>query len=162
MGEVLDRAAILAWREGLRRTGHRLVFTNGCFDLLHRGHVEYLAEARAMGDALVVAVNDDDSVRRLKGPGRPLVPAVDRAQVLAALQVVDRVVLFAEDTPAELIAELLPDVLVKGGDYQLAEIVGRDVVEAAGGQVRRIPFRPGYSTSELIARLRALDHAEGL
>jgi rfaE bifunctional protein nucleotidyltransferase chain/domain len=162
MGEVLERQAILAWREGLRQTGQRLVFTNGCFDLLHRGHVEYLAEARAMGDALVVAVNGDDSVRRLKGPGRPLVPAVDRAQVLAALQAVDRVVLFAEDTPAELIAELLPDVLVKGGDYQLAEIVGRDLVEAAGGQVRRIPLRPGYSTTELIARLRALDHAEGV
>ena len=105
----------------------------------------------------MVGVNDDDSVRRLKGPGRPLVPATDRAQVLAALAAVDRVVLFAEDTPARLIAELLPDVLVKGGDYALERIVGREAVEAAGGEVRRIAFRPGYSTNDLIARLRALD-----
>ena len=161
MGEVVDRSAVLAWRQELRRAGRRVVFTNGCFDLLHRGHVEYLAEARALGDALVVAVNDDPSVRRLKGPGRPLNPAADRARVLAALAAVDRVVLFAEDTPAELIAALVPDVLVKGGDYQLSGIVGREVGEAAGGEVVRIAFRPGYSTTDLIARLRALDPAAG-
>jgi D-beta-D-heptose 7-phosphate kinase/D-beta-D-heptose 1-phosphate adenosyltransferase len=157
MGEVVAMPALAGWRADLRRAGRKLVFTNGCFDLLHRGHVEYLAEARSLGDALVVGVNDDDSVRRLKGPGRPLVPATDRAQVLAALAAVDRVVLFAEDTPARLIAELLPDVLVKGGDYALERIVGREAVEAAGGEVRRIAFRPGYSTTDLIARLRALD-----
>jgi rfaE bifunctional protein nucleotidyltransferase chain/domain len=156
MGEVVDRAALLSWRKALRVEGKRLVFTNGCFDLLHRGHVEYLAAARRLGDALVVGVNDDDSVRRLKGPGRPLVGAVDRALVLAALAAVDRVVLFAEDTPAELIGSLLPDVLVKGGDYALESVVGREVVEAAGGEVHLIPFRPGYSTSALLARARGL------
>ncbi|HWN81696.1 MAG TPA: D-glycero-beta-D-manno-heptose 1-phosphate adenylyltransferase [Candidatus Udaeobacter sp.] len=161
MGAVVDRAAVLAWRQGERQAGRRVVFTNGVFDLLHRGHVEYLAEARALGAALVVGVNDDASVRRLKGPGRPLITAADRAQVLAALAVVDRVVLFAEDTPRELIAALLPDVLVKGGDYALEGIVGRAEVEAAGGEVRRIAFRPGYSTSDLLARLRALDHPAG-
>jgi rfaE bifunctional protein nucleotidyltransferase chain/domain len=156
MGEVLDRDQARAWRAELRRAGRRLVFTNGCFDLLHRGHVEYLAEARALGDALIVGLNDDDSVRRLKGPGRPLVSAVDRARVLAALAAVDAVVVFTEDTPAALIAELIPDVLVKGGDYALDAIVGREVVEGAGGEVQQIRFRPGYSTSDLIARLRAL------
>ena len=156
MGEVVDREALLTWRKALRAAGKRVVFTNGCFDLLHRGHVEYLAAARRLGDALVVGVNDDDSVRRLKGPGRPLVAARDRAHVLAALAAVDRVVLFAEDTPAELIGALLPDVLVKGGDYALESVVGRDVVEAHGGEVKLIPFRAGYSTSAILARARGL------
>jgi D-beta-D-heptose 7-phosphate kinase/D-beta-D-heptose 1-phosphate adenosyltransferase len=159
MGEVVERPALARWRADQRRAGRKVVFTNGCFDLLHRGHVEYLAEARALGDALVVGVNDDASVRRLKGKGRPLVSAADRAQVLAALAVVDRVVLFSEDTPAALITELLPDVLVKGGDYVLDGVVGREAVEAAGGEVRLIAFRPGYSTTDLLARLRALDAA---
>ena len=154
MGEVVEREALLAWRAALRAAGRRVVFTNGCFDLLHRGHVEYLAAARGLGDALVVGVNDDDSVRRLKGAGRPLVGAADRAVVLAALAAVDRVVLFAEDTPAELIRLVLPDVLVKGGDYALDAVVGRDVVEAAGGEVILIPFRAGYSTSAILARAR--------
>jgi D-beta-D-heptose 7-phosphate kinase/D-beta-D-heptose 1-phosphate adenosyltransferase len=154
MGQVVDLQTAVEWRRKLRQAGKRVAFTNGCFDLLHRGHVEYLAEARALADALVVGVNADASVERLKGPGRPLVPAGDRAQVLAALAAVDRVVIFAEDTPAILIAELLPDVLAKGGDYELDQIVGREVVEAAGGRVVRIAFRPGYSTSDLIARLR--------
>jgi D-beta-D-heptose 7-phosphate kinase/D-beta-D-heptose 1-phosphate adenosyltransferase len=154
MGEVVEREALLAWRAGLRAAGKRVVFTNGCFDLLHRGHVEYLAAARRLGDALVVGVNDDDSVRRLKGTGRPLVGAADRAVVLAALAAVDRVVLFAEDTPAELIRLVLPDVLVKGGDYARDAVVGRDVVEAAGGEVILIPFRAGYSTSAILARAR--------
>jgi D-beta-D-heptose 7-phosphate kinase/D-beta-D-heptose 1-phosphate adenosyltransferase len=154
MGQVVDLQTAVEWRRKLRQAGKRVAFTNGCFDLLHRGHVEYLAEARALADALVVGVNADVSVERLKGPGRPLVPAGDRAQVLAALAAVDRVVIFAEDTPAVLIAELLPDVLAKGGDYELDQIAGREVVEAAGGRVVRIAFRPGYSTSDLIARLR--------
>jgi D-beta-D-heptose 7-phosphate kinase/D-beta-D-heptose 1-phosphate adenosyltransferase len=154
MGQVVDQQSVVEWRRKLREAGKRVAFTNGCFDLLHRGHVEYLAEARSLADALVVGVNDDASVRRLKGPGRPLVPAGDRAQVLAALAAVDRVVIFAEDTPATLIGALLPDVLAKGGDYELDEIVGRQAVEAAGGKVVRIRFRDGYSTSALIARLR--------
>jgi rfaE bifunctional protein nucleotidyltransferase chain/domain len=132
-----------------------VVFTNGCFDLLHPGHLAYLEQARSQGEALIVGVNTDDSVRRLsKGAGRPVNPETDRARVLAALTCVDRVVLFDEDTPLELITILQPDVLVKGGDYQLSEIVGREVVEARGGQVLALPFVPGYSTSELLRRIR--------
>ncbi|MBW1992232.1 MAG: adenylyltransferase/cytidyltransferase family protein, partial [Deltaproteobacteria bacterium] len=119
------------------------------------GHVEYLEQARALGDALIVAVNTDASVRRLaKGPGRPVNPEGDRARVLAALACVDRVVLFPEDTPREIISELRPDVLVKGGDYALEEVVGREAVLSWGGQVRVIPLVPGYSTSALLARLK--------
>ncbi len=120
------------------------MFTNGCFDLLHRGHIEHLAQARALGDVLVVGLNSDASVRRLKGTGRPLVAEGDRAAVLAALRSVDAVTLFDEDTPLELISTLLPDVLVKGGDYDLDGIVGRETVEKAGGEVRVLPFVEGY------------------
>jgi D-beta-D-heptose 7-phosphate kinase/D-beta-D-heptose 1-phosphate adenosyltransferase len=154
MGQVVSRAEAVAWREQLRKEGRLVVFTNGCFDLLHRGHIEYLAAARALGDALVVGVNDDDSVRRLKGSGRPLVGADDRAHVLAALAAVDRAVIFAEDTPAALVAALRPDILAKGADYTLDTVVGRDTVEAAGGRVVLIPYRSGYSTSNLLTRLR--------
>ena len=137
-----------------RPRDQRLVFTNGCFDILHRGHVEYLHAARSMGDALVVGVNTDTSVERLKGPGRPVVPQGDRALVLAALESVDAVTLFHEDTPRELLAALLPDVLVKGGDYSPEEIVGRAEVEDAGGRVEVIPFIQGRSTTELISRIQ--------
>ncbi|HSM36098.1 MAG TPA: D-glycero-beta-D-manno-heptose 1-phosphate adenylyltransferase [Longimicrobiales bacterium] len=136
-----------------RPRDRRVVFTNGCFDLLHRGHVEYLHGARALGDALVVGLNTDASVRRLKGARRPLVVQEDRALVLAALASVDAVVLFDEDTPRALIAALAPDVLVKGGDYAPEEIVGREEVEAAGGTVRVLPLVKGRSTSALIERL---------
>ncbi len=139
---------------GLRARGGRVVFTNGCFDLLHPGHVRYLAAARALGDALVVGLNDDASVRRLKGPGRPILAAAERAEVLAALAAVDHVVLFAEDTPQRLIVELLPDVLVKGADWADADIVGGDEVRAAGGRVERIDLVPGVSTSELVRRIK--------
>ena len=132
----------------------RLVFTNGCFELLHPGHVEYLTQARALGDVLVVGLNSDASVRRLKGAGRPLVEEAERAAVLAALRSVDVVTLFDEDTPLELISALLPDVLVKGGDYDLDEIVGREAVERAGGEVRVLPFVEGYSTTEIMTRLK--------
>ena len=132
----------------------RLVFTNGCFELLHPGHVEYLTQARALGDVLVVGLNSDASVRRLKGAGRPLVEEADRAAVLAGLRSVDAVTLFDEDTPLELISALLPDVLVKGGDYDLDEIVGREAVERAGGEVRVLPFVEGYSTTEIMTRLK--------
>ena len=131
---------------------HRLVFTNGCFDIVHRGHVEVLSRARELGDRLIVGLNSDDSVRRLKGPGRPLQPELDRAACLAGLEAVDAVVVFEEDTPAELIKELQPDVLVKGGDYLPEDVVGRDTVEARGGQLVIIPFIQGFSTSELIER----------
>ena len=151
--KVLSRSELLE-RYG-RPRANTLVFTNGCFDLMHPGHVHYLAAARALGDALVVAVNTDDSVRRLgKGVGRPLVPEGDRALVLAALSSVDAVCLFAEDTPRELLSGLLPDVLVKGGDYAPHLVVGRDEVEAAGGRVELIPFVEGYSTTELVRRIQ--------
>ena len=151
---VLSRDMLLE-RFG-RPRNQTVVFTNGCFDLFHPGHVEYLAQARALGDVLVVGLNSDASVRRLKGVGRPLVVEADRAAVLAALRSVDAVTLFDEDTPLELISALLPDVLVKGGDYDLDGIVGRDVVEKAGGDVRALPFVEGYSTSEILTRLREM------
>ena len=150
--KVLAREAFL--HRFRRPREYRLVFTNGCFDILHRGHVEYLHLARTMGDALVVAVNTDASVERLKGPGRPVVPQGDRALVLAALESVDAVTLFHEDTPRDLLAELLPDVLVKGGDYLPHQIVGRNEVEGAGGEVRVIPFIQGRSTTDLIQRIQ--------
>lgn len=150
--KVLTREAFL--ERFSRPRDQRLVFTNGCFDILHRGHVEYLHAARSLGDALVVGVNTDASVERLKGPGRPVVPQGDRALVLAALESVDAVTLFHEDTPRELLAALLPDVLVKGGDYSREEIVGRAEVEGAGGRVEVIPFIQGRSTTELISRIQ--------
>ena len=150
--KVLGREQLLA-RHGRPREG-RLVFTNGCFDLLHPGHVLYLHEARALGDALVVGLNTDASVRRLKGPDRPLVEEDARAIVLAGLGCVDAVTLFDEDTPRELVAALLPDVLVKGGDYAPEAVVGREEVEAAGGEVRILPFVAGHSTTEIVRRIR--------
>ena len=154
--KVADWEAAARWVKELQAQGQKVVFTNGCFDLLHPGHVRYLEEARSLGDALIIGVNTDLSVTRLKkGPGRPLTPEADRARVLAACACVDRVVLFAEDTPLALITLLAPDILVKGGDYSLDEIVGRDVVEARGGRVVALPFVPGYSTTNLVARIRS-------
>lgn len=152
--KVLARASLVSAFGRPRRL--RLVFTNGCFDVLHRGHVEYLHAARALGDALVVGVNSDSSVRRLKGEGRPVVGEEDRALVLAALESVDAVTVFEEDTPRELVAALLPDVLAKGGDYTLEEIAGRAEVEAAGGVVRVLPLVEGRSTTALLRRLRGM------
>lgn len=137
-----------------RTAGGRIVFTNGCFDLLHPGHVRFLEAARALGDVLVVGLNDDDSVRRLKGPGRPVLRLAERAEVLAALAAVDHIVAFAEDTPLRLIELLAPDVLVKGADWGPDEIVGRDAVRRGGGRVERIDLVPGISTTELIRRIR--------
>jgi len=145
---------MLEERERLRAAGARLVFTNGVFDLLHVGHVRYLAQARALGDALVVAINSDRSVRELKGPDRPVFDQAERAEILAALRQVDYVVVFDDISPRSLIRELLPDVLVKGGDYQLDEIHGREEVEAAGGKVISLPFVPGASTTSLIERMK--------
>jgi len=151
---VLDRAALAARAEGWRRAGKRVVFTNGCFDLLHAGHLDLLHRAAALGDVLVVAINSDASVRRLKGPERPLVSEGDRAAVLAALDAVDAVTVFDEDTPLEAIRAVRPDVLVKGQDYRLADVVGRDLVESWGGRVELLPLVPGRSTSSLVERIR--------
>lgn len=152
--KILTRAELIE-RYERPRDELRLVFTNGCFDVLHRGHVSYLATARALGDALVVGVNTDASVRRLdKGSDRPLVGERDRAFVLAALECVDAVCLFDEDTPRSLISAILPDVLVKGGDYTMDNVVGREEVVAAGGEVVLVPLVEGYSTTDLLTRIR--------
>jgi D-beta-D-heptose 7-phosphate kinase/D-beta-D-heptose 1-phosphate adenosyltransferase len=137
-----------------RAGGARIVFTNGVFDLLHPGHVRYLAAARAQGDVLLVGVNSDRSVRANKGPSRPITPEAERAEILAALAIVDAVVIFDEDTPAEIIRRLQPDVLVKGADWAADAIVGRDTVEARGGRVVRIDIEPGWSTSGIIEKIR--------
>ena len=153
---ILDREELLRVREDLRARGRTLVFTNGCFDILHVGHVRYLAEARRLGDALLVAVNSDRSVRALKGAGRPVTNEAERAEVLAALASVDFVTVFDEESPRALIAELLPDVLVKGGDYGPEEIHGREEVERAGGRVLALPFVEGASTTGIIERVKAV------
>jgi len=150
---------ILTRQEAVSRFGpgrdETVVFTNGCFDLLHAGHVAYLEEARTLGDALVVGINTDASVRRLgKGPGRPFVAERDRAAVVASLESVDAVCLFDEDTPADLIEALVPDVLVKGADYDVGEVVGREVVTAAGGRVALIELVAGRSTTDLVRRIK--------
>jgi D-beta-D-heptose 7-phosphate kinase/D-beta-D-heptose 1-phosphate adenosyltransferase len=154
MGQVVSTEELIKIRRQAGREGRRVIFTNGCFDLIHRGHVEYLGQARAMGDILVVGLNSDRSVRQLKGQGRPLTPQDDRAQVLAALEMVDYVCLFDEQTPAQLISAVLPDVLVKGGDYRPDEIVGRETVEEAGGKVVVVPLTEGFSTKGLIEKIR--------
>ena len=152
--KLLSRKQAVAAVRRARRRGERVVFTNGCFDLLHVGHVRSLAQARRLGDRLLVALNSDASVRRLKGHGRPTVPARQRRELLAALESVDWVVTFAEDTPLSLIRALRPDVLAKGGDWRLSEIVGRREVESWGGRVVRLRRVPGASTSRLLARAR--------
>jgi len=159
--KIVDRAEAVAWRKRMSEEGKRVVFTNGCFDLLHRGHVDMLRRARAFGDVLIVAVNDDASVRRLKGPSRPVTSEEDRAEVLSALEMVDRVVLFPEDDPGELIRAVVPDVLVKGDDWAHDAIVGRDTVEAAGGRVERVSLTPGRSTRSLIRTIRERSGAAG-
>ena len=152
--KVLTIPQLLEERERLRAAGARLVFTNGVFDLLHVGHVRYLAQARGLGDALVVAINSDRSVRELKGPDRPVFEEAERAEILAALRNVDYVVVFDDISPRSLIKQLLPYVLVKGGDYHIDEIHGREEVEAAGGKVISLPFVPGASTTSLIKRVK--------
>lgn len=153
MNPVLDLTDFLAIRQTLRQQGKTLVFTNGVFDILHRGHAEYLEKAKQFGDALIVAVNDDDSVRRLKGPQRPINPAEDRAFLVSMLKPVDFVIIFAEDTPGRVIQAIRPDVLVKGADYQIHEIVGHDTVQADGGRVERIELTVGKATSNVIERI---------
>ena len=138
-----------------RESGHRVVFTNGVFDLLHPGHVRYLQQARALGDVLVVAINSDRSVRTNKGADRPITPEHERAEILAALECVDGVTVFDEETPYNVIEDLQPDVLVKGADWAHDAIVGRDIVEARGGRVVRIPVEPGHSTTTIVAKVRS-------
>ncbi len=153
---VLPLAALLARLQPLRAAGKRLVFTNGCFDLIHPGHVDLLARARALGDVLILGLNSDSSVKRQnKGPDRPINPSVARAFVLAHLASVDYVTEFDDDTPLELIRAIRPHVLVKGGDWTPDRIVGRDIVEADGGTVLSLPLIPGFSTTALIEKIRA-------
>jgi rfaE bifunctional protein nucleotidyltransferase chain/domain len=152
---ILARDEAIAWVERLRARALQIVFTNGVFDLLHPGHVRYLREARRLGDALIVGVNSDRSVRSLaKDPNRPINPESDRAELLAAFGCVDAVVIFDEDTPHEIVAALKPDILAKGADWGPDNIVGRDIVERHGGKVVRIPVVEGYSTSKLIAKIK--------
>jgi D-beta-D-heptose 7-phosphate kinase/D-beta-D-heptose 1-phosphate adenosyltransferase len=151
---VLTKAEAVAWREERGREGKRVVFTNGVFDILHPGHVRYLAEARRQGDALIVAVNSDRSVRANKGPTRPVNPEAERAEVITALAVVDAAVVFDEDTPFDIISAIQPDVLVKGADWAHDNIVGRDIVEARGGVVIRVKVEEGHSTTGVIGKLR--------
>lgn len=150
--KTLSRKALARFRAINRRKS--IVFTNGCFDILHRGHIELLRRAKELGDILVVGLNSDASVRRLKGRGRPLVGERDRAFVLAALEAVDRVVVFDEDTPLEAIRALEPDILVKGAEYEREEIAGASVVEERGGRVVRVPMRKGFSTTSLLEKIR--------
>jgi D-beta-D-heptose 7-phosphate kinase/D-beta-D-heptose 1-phosphate adenosyltransferase len=147
--------------ERLRAAGRAVVFTNGVYDLIHPGHVRYLRAARALGDALIVGVNSDRSVRANKGPSRPVNPEAERAEVIAALACVDAAIVFDEDTPHEIIRRLQPDVLVKGADWAEDAIVGRDVVEARGGRVVRMPIEPGFSTTSLIERAATITKAPG-
>ena len=149
---TLDEA-ILRFGPG-KRNGRRVVFTNGCFDLLHPGHIGSLEQARALGDVLIVGLNSDASVRQLKGAGRPILLERERAEILASLECVDAVVIFDALTPREVIARLLPDILVKGGDWASDQIVGREEVEAAGGSVVSIPVVAGYSTTEILRKIR--------
>ena len=154
--KIAARDELIAIRRQLATTRQTFVFTNGCFDLLHRGHIEYLQQARALGDCLAVGLNDDSGVRALKGPGRPLVPQADRAALLAALACVSYVCIFPEESVEHLVADLMPDILVKGGDYAPQNIVGRESVTAHGGRVCALPLWQGLSSSELVRRIRAL------
>jgi D-beta-D-heptose 7-phosphate kinase/D-beta-D-heptose 1-phosphate adenosyltransferase len=151
---ILSTEEAAAFADDLRRQGKTVVFTNGVFDLLHPGHIRYLREARQQGDALIVGVNSDRSVRAIKGPARPLTPERERAEVLAALAAVDAVVIFDEETPHEIVTRIQPDVLVKGADWDADRIVGGDVVEARGGRVVRIPIAQGFSTSRIVEKIQ--------
>jgi rfaE bifunctional protein nucleotidyltransferase chain/domain len=152
VGRIYTREKLVAARAEWKRQGKTVVFTNGCYDILHPGHVRLLEQARSLGDVLVLALNGDASVRRLKGPGRPFTPERDRAELAAALAAVDAVTLFDEDTPRELVSALLPDILVKGADWA-HWVAGREEVEAAGGRVLTLPLEPGYSTTGIVAEI---------
>ncbi len=155
MKTLLSLDEFLEIRKRLKEEGKKLVFTNGCFDIIHRGHIDYLNRAKALGDYLIVALNSDDSVRRLKGEGRPINKLEDRAFVVANLKAVDFVVSFEDDTPFEIISAIIPDVLVKGGDWSIENIVGRDIVEANGGKVYSLPYVENYSTTNIINKMKS-------
>ena len=150
-----EREALAGWCKNLRANQKQLVFTNGVFDLLHRGHVHYLLEARNLGDALIIGLNADSSVKRLKGDSRPIQNEEDRAYILSMLRACDAVAIFDEDTPLELVSAIIPDVLVKGGDYEIENIVGREVVESNGGVVKTIPIVEGKSTTNIVERMKS-------
>lgn len=152
--KILDGDQLTAWLETCRKNNKKIVFSNGCFDILHRGHVEYLAKAAAFGDVMIIGLNSDASVKRLKGPSRPINDENARAFVLAGLEFVNAVVLFDEDTPYNLIKTIQPDVLVKGSDYKPENIVGYDIVTAKGGKVETIDLVEGYSTTEIINKMK--------
>jgi D-glycero-beta-D-manno-heptose 1-phosphate adenylyltransferase len=158
MGHFYTRPELVAARAEWKRQGKTVVFTNGCYDILHPGHIRLLEKSRSLGDLLILALNSDASVQRLKGPTRPLIPEQDRVRLAAALEAVDAVITFDEDTPQELIAAVLPDILIKGADWAHF-VAGREEVEAAGGQVKLLPLEPGYSTTatveEILARREA-------
>ncbi|MCC6539724.1 MAG: adenylyltransferase/cytidyltransferase family protein [Bryobacterales bacterium] len=162
MGKIYSRSELISQRAEWKRAGRRVVFTNGCYDLLHPGHVRLLESARSLGDILILALNTDASVRRYKGPARPLVAEAERGAMAASLAAVDAVTYFDEDTPRELIADVLPDVLVKGADWSHF-VAGREEVEAAGGEVKLIPLEPGFSTTnvekEILSRNAASQQA---
>lgn len=153
MGEVITLPNLVKLRVQWKFFRRRVVFTNGCFDILHRGHIDYLTKAKSLGDVLIVGLNDDASVTRLKGPQRPIVGQDDRANIMVALRCVDYVCIFSEDTPYETIKTLVPDVLVKGADWPIDKVVGKDIVESAGGNVQTIEFLPQRSTSNIIAKI---------
>lgn len=160
MGKIISFDKLKEEREKLRESDQAVVFTNGCFDLMHPGHVRYLQQARQLGNALIVALNSDRAVQELKGPSRPILNENERAEVMAALACVDYVTIFDDISPQSLIAEVLPDILVKGGDWGINEIIGRAEVEANGGRVLSLPFVEGVSTSEIIARILATNNRE--
>jgi len=153
MGKIFKIDEFVKIREEAKRKGKKVIFTNGCFDILHRGHIEIFEKAKSLGDILVIAVNSDSSVRKLKGEERPIVSEDDRAYIIASLECVDAVCLFDEETPAEIIDKIKPDILVKGGDYKVDEIVGRESVWDAGGEVITIPLLEGRSTSGIIEKI---------
>lgn len=153
--KVKDLGAARDELEQLKKAGKKIVFTNGCFDILHIGHTRYLYAARELGDYLIVAVNSDISIKSIKGPKRPIIGEEERAEMLSALGCVDMVVMFDEDTPYETLKELVPDILVKGGDWKEEDIVGADIVKNAGGEVKRIAFVEGSSTTDIIERIKS-------
>jgi len=151
--KILSLEALIKVRHGLRRKGWKVVFTNGCFDILHAGHIRLFREAKKQGHVLIVALNEDESVRRLKGPSRPVFPLGERLEILEAIEDIDYLTSFPEDTPQKIIAALLPDILVKGGDWRPEEVIGRKEVEAAGGRVVIVPYMKGHSSSTIIRRV---------
>jgi D-glycero-beta-D-manno-heptose 1-phosphate adenylyltransferase len=156
MGKVFSLSELVGVRREWKLTGKKVVFTNGVFDILHRGHVEYLLGAKSLGDTLIVGVNSDSSVRKIKGPSRPIVGGDDRAFLVSQLAPVDAVYIFDEETPYETIKTLLPDILVKGSDWKVEDVVGKDLVESSGGKVLTLPFVPQRSTTNIIARIREM------